>query len=466
MRLRVRRRWFNRRRNEEARDTESPALFSDVPSSRSFAGDVSRETSPKQHPPTSHKPAPFRFMFHVKRRRRIFTALALAAIPLIAACTSTTGSTGWAPPIPDIDDENVVIIRNDDKKISAIDLKDQTELWRFPGEDDVFPGLADSIEFKAFYGVPVPLGTDPEEFVVAGEEGGVVYAVRYDGSSARLLFDTEDSIIAGLVVEGLTIYVATTDKNLYAINADVPETITWQFQAFGGALWGTPALVQTEAFGQLLLVPAMDGHIYAIRTDPTLAESERLAWEFSGTNGSIAANVHVEDGVAYFGSFDRHFYAVDIETGAEKWSANGDNWFWSSPLIVGDILYAGDLEGSVWAWNKTTGNAAWQAPYPAEDEVRSRPVLVNDGDTLLVIAKSGVVHAIDPVTGLNQWTTVPIDDDVLADTLIVAGRVLVSNDDGDLFEVLFDLDIPTVLPIFPPLIRRTEQTPPGEPRSN
>ena len=77
---------------------------------------------------------------------------------------------------------------------------------------------------------------------------------------------------------------------------------------------------------------------------------------------------------------------------------------------------------------------------------------MNDGDTLLIITKNGTVHAVDPISGLNQWTTVqPIDDDVLADPLVVAGRVLVSNDDGDLFEVLVDLE--TVQPVFPPLIR-------------
>ena len=393
-----------------------------------------------------------RIMFHVKQRRRIFAALSLATIPLIAACTSTTGSTGWAPPAPVVDNESIVIIRNDDKKLSAIDLRDQAELWRFPDADDQFPGIIGDVDFKAFYGAPAPLGTDPQEFVVGGEEDGVVYAVRYDGSSARVLFDTKDSIIAGLVVDGSTIYVTSVDKHLYAIDADQPEIATWEFDDFGGALWGTPALAETESFGQLLLVPAMNGHVYAVRTDPDLAERARLAWKFTNTNSSIAANVFIQDGTAYFGSFDRRFYAVDIETGSEKWSAIGDNWFWSSPLIVGDLLYTGDLAGSVWAWNKNTGNAAWQSPYPAEDEIRTRPLLVNDGDTLLIITKNGTVHAVDPISGLNQWTTVqPIDDDVLADPLVVAGRVLVSNDDGDLFEVLVDLE--TVQPVFPPLIR-------------
>ena len=40
---------------------------------------------------------------------------------------------------------------------------------------------------------------------------------------------------------------------------------------------------------------------------------------------------------------------------------------------------------------------------------------------------------------------------VLADPVVVSGRVLVNNDDGDLFEILLDAE--TVTPLFPPAAR-------------
>ena len=64
------------------------------------------------------------------------------------------------------------------------------------------------------------------------------------------------------------------------------------------------------------------------------------------------------------------------------------------------------------------------------------------------------MHALEPASGLSLWVTVtPIDDDVLADPVLIADRILVNNDDGDLFEVL--LDTQTVQPVFPVLVLGT-----------
>lgn len=368
--------------------------------------------------------------------------------PLLAACTGITGSTGWAPPVPLPDRPNVVLVRDDDDKLAAVDIDSATELWRFPDGDDRFPGLAEESDFGAFYGAPV-LIPGGEEFLVASEQDGIVYAIRADGSSARLIFDTDDAVIAGVVVGDGIAYVGTDDKRLYAVDIDHPEVALWSYDDFGGALWGTPALADTETHGRLLLVPSMDGHVSALRIDPNLSPAERLVWRFEDTDSSIAGSVLVDNGAAYAGSFDRHFYALDVETGAALWSAPGDNWFWGTALIEGGRVYAADLSGKVWAWDETTGVPVWVAPYDAEDEVRARPLLLDD-DTLLVVAKNGHVHAINPADGSERWTTTtPIAHDVLADPIVVAGRVIVSNDDGELFEVL--LADRQVQPLYPPI---------------
>ena len=383
-------------------------------------------------------------MFHVKHRWAL--ALLILALPLIAACRGVTGTTGWAPPVELPNGETtVVLVRNGDDEISAIDIDGLEEIWRFPGEENLFPGLGDEVNAEAFYGPPTPVGSPPEEFLVGSEEDGVVYAIRADGTSARMIFDTESSIIAGILVDGSIAYISTTDKHLYAVDVNQPEVAIWTYDAFGGEIWGTPALADSETFGRLIVVPAMDGHLYAIRTAAD-AGASRLAWEFSDTDSSIAANVVVEDGVAYVGSFDQNMYAIDVETGLAVWSAPSGNWIWATALIVDDVVYAADLSGKVWAWDRGNGLPIWAAPYDAEDEIRARPLLV-DG-SLLVVARNGTVHALEPATGLSLWVTVtPIDDDVLADPVLIADRILVNNDDGDLFEVL--LDAQTVQPVFP-----------------
>jgi outer membrane protein assembly factor BamB len=43
-----------------------------------------------------------------------------------------------------------------------------------------------------------------------------------------------------------------------------------------------------------------------------------VKWKFK-TEGEVWSSTVVVGGVVYFGSYDDHLYAVDIETGQEKW---------------------------------------------------------------------------------------------------------------------------------------------------
>jgi len=377
-------------------------------------------------------------------RRGVF-ALLILGLPVLVACASVTGSTGWAPPAQVPGREGEVIIRNSDDRISVIDIESASEEWTFPDDEKLFPGLIDEIDADAFYAPPVFL-PGGDEFVIGSEEDGIIYAVRTDSTSARLIFDTDDRLIAGLVGDGTTIYAATAENGVFAIDTESPETASWSYDGIGGEVWGTPGLAQTQTHGQLLIVPSMNGVIYALRTNSSSA-GNRLVWRFQ-TGASVASSVVTLDGVAYFGSFDRNFYAVDVESGDTVWTAKGNGWFWGNPHIAGDTIYMADLSGRVQALDRATGTAIWLAAYEADDEVRAQPLLVDD-ETLLIVDQGGNVHVLDPATGGLRWTTAtPIDDDVLADPVVVSGRVLVNNDDGDLFEVL--LDDETVAPLFPP----------------
>ena len=422
-------------------DDEAGAASCSVP--RHSTDPVSRETTP----------APRSRLFHVKQPRRSHRprlghrglfALLILALPVLVACNSVTGATGWAPPSEVPGREGKVIIRNSDDRISVIDIESASEEWTFPDQEKLFPGLIEEIDADAFYAPPVFL-PGGDEFVIASEEDGIIYAVRSDSSSARLIFDTGDRLIAGLIGDGTTIYAATAENGVFAIDTDSPETASWVYDGIGGELWGTPGLTPSRTHGQLLIVPSMNGDVYALRTDST--SGDRLAWRV-GTGASVASNVVTEDGVAYFGSFDRKLYAIDVESGDTLWTVTGNGWFWGSPRIVGETIYVADLSGRLQALDRTDGGPIWPAPYEANDTVRAQPLLIDD-ETLLIVDKGGNVHVLDPATGGLRWTTTtPIDDDVLADPVVVSGRVLVNNDDGDLFEILLDAE--TVTPLFPP----------------
>lgn len=385
------------------------------------------------------------------RSRRWLGAALVIAIPLLVACSANNDPDGWAPPIEtevqraDGTTVSVILARTSDKRIAAIDLSSLNPIvWEFPGldasrlaaEDNLFPGILTEIDAKGFYGPPAAIGPQGEEFVIADHDDGIVYALRRDGTSARVILDTEDRVIAGIIVDpnGRTIYVATTDGHVYALDTENPpadredvDRFIWIVDDLDGKVWGTPALAET-ARGRVLIVPTTNGEVIALFT----ADGGE-AWRFD-SKAAIASDIVVVDGLAYVGAFDRQFYALDVETGDVRWAQSGDDWFWTKPLIVDGTLYVGDLAGKIWAWDALSGAPLWAAPYDTAERIRARPALTNAGE-LVVITREGTVLALDAATGLKIWpqgeALLQTDNRVLADPLIVAdGSILISDDQG------------------------------------
>ena len=70
-----------------------------------------------------------------------------------------------------------------------------------------------------------------------------------------------------------------------------------------------------------------------------IEEKTPLKWKFK-TGSSVYSSPAVIDGVVYFGSYDKHLYAVDIKTGEEKWKfKTGDSIYLSIPAISEAVLY-------------------------------------------------------------------------------------------------------------------------------
>ena len=401
-------------------------------------------------PLTPHLPQPVRPSPDPVRRRSApawFGLLLLVAIPLIAACTADNSPDGWSPPLltelPD--GRQIVLARTSDDRLGALDLTASAIIWQFPDaprgqlltDEEPFPGLLEQVDVKGFYGAPVALGRDADEFVIADHDSGIVFAIQRDGTSARILLDTEDRVIAGVVVadDDQSLFIATSDEHVYAIDSDDPPTdlddrerFLWIADDVGGKVWGTPALAETSAHGTVLLVPTTAGHVVALRVaDGT------IAWTFK-SEAAIASDVVVSDDVAYFGGFDRTFYALEIESGAVRWTATSSNWFWTRALVSGGVVYAGDLDGNVWAWDANGGAPIWETPFDAGQRIRAAPVLTA-ADQLVIITREGQLTAIDRATGLRIWpeavTPLQTPNRVLADPLILDDdSILVSDDQG------------------------------------
>src|SRR6185312_13411925 len=73
-------------------------------------------------------------------------------------------------------------------------------------------------------------------------------------------------------------------------------------------------------------------------------------WTFK-TEGPIIGSPAIAEGVVYIGSTDGNLYAVDQETGKQKWKFKtfASRQVTSSPTIANGLVYFGGFDGSLYA---------------------------------------------------------------------------------------------------------------------
>ena len=221
-------------------------------------------------------------------------------------------------------------------------------------------------------------------------------------------FSTRSNMHASpAVVDGVA-YVGSDDRFLYAVDTQTGQE-KWRFDA-GQPVRSTPAVGDgTVYFGSGCIgagdrcadPPGLDSYFYALDL-----QTGREKWHFE-TGGAVVSSPLVADGVVYFGSEDQHLYALDSRTGREKWRFQTEGAVWSSPALSNGVLYVGagclacDSSESrhLYAIDSQTGQELWR--FETGGWVQATPV-VADG-MVYVGSSDHHVYALDGQTGQEKW---------------------------------------------------------------
>ena len=338
----------------------------------------------------------------------------LTAIGLLgAACVSVADPEGWAAPTT-VDDSLFASIENG--KMAALDPTDFSTTWIFP--PDTKEG--DRLDLEAIYHTPI-VGTETVYF--AGYDG-IVYALNADDGAIRWTFETGGPIIGGLALAGDTIYVGSDDGMLYALDLEDGVPKLPAFDA-GDGIWATSLVASS-----VLYVPSVSGDLHAL--DIQTLES---VWPkpFEANAGLLTDPVLADGNTLLVGGIDRSLYALDLDTGSQKWSFDAAGWFWGRPLVADGKIYVPNLDSHVYALDATTGEKLWS--FETEAGVRSPTILA--GDVLIVVDQKGNVYGLNPDTGTLKWS-----GPAVLEKTVLAGPMLMENDEvlilaqgGDLFSV-------------------------------
>lgn len=273
---------------------------------------------------------------------------------------------------------------------------------------------------------------------VAPATGAVQW--RYD-------LGTEASYAPASIGSDGTIYVAGGDSALHAVTPAGARR--WRFAA-DNQIYTSPSL---DAAGNVYIA-SLSGTVYSL----TPQGAQR--WRTSA-GGFVTSSLALANGTAYFASYDKRLYALDMATGQTRWTyligeevrasspavaedgsvfigaydrrvhhVNADgtlrrtyaasNWFRSSPLLAGGRLYIGSNDGRVYAFDVGLRAASGSdAPWPQHrHNVRRTGRAVNGLDEP---GGLGDNHGTGRLTNLSVRTVAANGDRTLITGFVVAG---------------------------------------------
>jgi outer membrane protein assembly factor BamB len=256
---------------------------------------------------------------------------------------------------------------------------------------------------------------------------GTVFALDINQVKIKWTYPLTDtdpqpgSIFGGIVRDGNVLYFAGGHGDVFALDAETGLPV-WNTPFNTGTdtrVWSTPAVK-----GGTVFVASMDHHLYAI--DKTKGT---LMWKFPKEGdpeiGTLAGSPAAYDDGVYVGSFDSHLYAVGLQ-GELRWKFKATGRLWDPPAEVDGVLYQGDLDGNVYALDAATGQATkWPQPAQLQGGVRATP-LVTDG-VVYVGTDQFRMYALEADTGRLKWQQpfVARDGEMMLVTPALSGTTLV-----------------------------------------
>jgi outer membrane protein assembly factor BamB len=240
----------------------------------------------------------------------------------------------------------------------------------------------------------------PDGAIYFGTDGAqALFALNPNGTE-KWRFPTGGEVdnVAALSPDGTTVYFVSNDNNLYSLKLAAREADPTGAGGINGPLgeWTFPILAESGEVNSSPTVNPSDGTVYVGSDDHNvyaLNSAARAAglpfpqpgeWAFTtgaDVESSAAFAIDPTDGnpTVYIGSDDDNLYAINADTGAEKWRFNTGANVVSSPIVDLDgTIYVGSDNGNVYAINPN-GTQKWIFPTGAAVPVRSSPAIGQAG---------------------------------------------------------------------------------------
>ncbi|PKO16897.1 MAG: hypothetical protein CVU39_06675 [Chloroflexi bacterium HGW-Chloroflexi-10] len=333
----------------------------------------------------------------MKTKRILVISLFLMLAFVLSSCT---GGALQASSWPGINGDGENSYVSHASYVYSLRVKDGTENWRFPSKAE---------GAKTFFARP--LVTDNQ--ILVGDYVNTFYSINPASGVLNWEFTgAANRYIGAAAVGGDLILAPNADYNLYAL--DFSGNLVWTFKA-KQALWSAPVVD-----GETVYLASMDHFLYALNL-----KTGEMIWE-TDLGGAIVYSPSMENGTLFVATLANEVVAVNKTNGSVVWRNPTSQNLWSQPVIKDGIVYYGDHEGKVSAVSAEDGKEKWN--YNLGEMVSGAAAIMPDG--VVFAGENGKLVGLD-FNGELLWTRSTdgklYTGPVLVDSMLVLGIVQGEN---------------------------------------
>lgn len=184
--------------------------------------------------------------------------------------------------------------------------------------------------------------------VYFGSADNYVYALDVESGKELWRFRAHGQIFSTPAISGNMLFVGSYDKNIYALTIEGKEV--WRFTT------GREVASSPFVHDNLVIVGSRDGYVYALDK-----KTGKNIWKFKTGDWVVSSPVVWKDKI-YIGSFDENIYCLSLE-GKELWRFKMGAEIWAlhqSPTIHKGVLYFSSMDGYLYAVDADTGKEKWK----------------------------------------------------------------------------------------------------------
>jgi outer membrane protein assembly factor BamB len=299
--------------------------------------------------------------------------------------------------------DKVLYFGSDDGNIYAVDSETGRQIWKRStgGPAPCTPAVANGMVYAGsydgkFYALNAQTGAIKWKFSTEGERRFEAKGIHGLLPKNQTIADQFDVFLSSPVVAQGAVYFGSGDGNLYALDSTTGE-LKWKFKT-GDVVHASPAYADG-----VLYVGSWDSYFYAVD-----AATGKERWRFHGGEDPLVHNqvgfqssAAIVDGVVYVGCRDSNLYALEAATGKEKWRFNNElSWVIVSPAVSqGKVVFATSDSSLYHVAEAGTGKSLLKQQDKAY--MFSSPVVA--GDVVLLGVVNGTLQARDLKTGEPLW---------------------------------------------------------------